>query len=242
MSNEHLSEIRRANLLFLIEQYGSLKRLNIALGRKSNDATLSQIKNKAPSSRTGTVRNMGVAIARDIEKKLNYDFGWMDVAHPEIQPVPLNKENEFTKNKQKENPDSQPLTIAPLFEIRRRTTDGKFVPLRIGDIKVPDIFIERSAYSFNPKNLQSFYIDDLTATDFVPFGSIIVLDKSVHSYTKDGLYLVELNGSVFFRKIISSVKGGYLVFSSSENFEHVQDLNDIKILGAGLFYWLQQKL
>ena len=64
-----VSLIRQKNLLFLIEQYGSIARLNVALGRSKTDATLSQVKNFAPSSATKKPREMGIALARDIEKK-----------------------------------------------------------------------------------------------------------------------------------------------------------------------------
>lgn len=241
MSQNSLSEIRRSNLLFLIEQYGSIKRLNLALGRKEKDATLSQIKNKAPSSKTGAARQMGVAVARDIEKKLNYPFGWMDEEHPEIQPEPQGTGEINLKLGEKHKTTSL-FTVIPLFEIRKRTTDGKFVPFRIGEIEMPNIFLERSAYPIEAEKALSFYVDELTANDFVSFGSIIVLDKSVKNYSKDGLYLVEINGNVFFRKIISSAKGGFIVQSSLSNSEHVQDLENLRIIGLCVFCWVQQPI
>lgn len=107
---------------------------------------------------------------------------------------------------------------------------------------MPDIFIEKSAYPIHAEKAESFYVDELTSSDLVPYGSIVILDKSVRSYTKDGLYLVELNGSVVFRKIISSAKGGFIVQSSSTNSEHIQNLEPLKILGFGVFIWVQQAL
>ena len=236
-----ISLIRQKNLLYLIEQYGSIARLNLALGRPKKDATLSQVKNFAKHHKTNKPREMGVAFARSIEEKLNYPLGWMDKEHPEIQPLPENLDG-ITSIAEEKKFSSSKFTVIPLFEIRRRATDGRFVPFKIGDIQMPDIFIEKSAYPIRVEKAESFYVDELTSSDLVPYGSIVILDKSVHSYTTDGLYLVELNGSVVFRKIISSAKGGFIVQSSSTNSEHIQNLEPLKILGFGVFIWVQQAL
>jgi len=236
-----ISLIRQKNLLYLIEQYGSIARLNLALGRPKKDATLSQVKNFAKHHKTNKPREMGVALARSIEEKLNYPLGWMDKEHPEIQPLPENLDG-ITSIAEEKKFSSSKFTVIPLFEIRRRATDGRFVPFKIGDIQMPDIFIEKSAYPIRVEKAESFYVDELTSSDLVPYGSIVILDKSVHSYTKDGLYLVELNGSVVFRKIISSAKGGFIVQSSSTYSEHIQNLEPLKILGFGVFIWVQQAL
>mgnify|MGYP005839286025 FL=1 len=236
-----ISLVRQRNLLYLIEQYGSIARLNLALGRPKKDATLSQVKNFAKHHKTNKPREMGVALARSIEEKLNYPPGWMDKEHPEIQPIPENQEDIKSITEEKKA-SSLKLTVIPLFEIRRRSTDGRFVPFKIGNVQMPDIFIEKSAYPIRAEKAESFYVDELTSSDLVPYGSIVILDKSVRNYTKDGLYLVELNGSVVFRKIISSAKGGFIVQSSSTNSEHIQNLETLKILGFGVFIWVQQAL
>lgn len=44
---------------------------------------------------------MGIALARDIEKKLNYPVGWMDEEHPEIQPLPEKQEDIKLKAEEK---------------------------------------------------------------------------------------------------------------------------------------------
>lgn len=65
-------------LLFLLEKFGTLAALNVALGRQRNDATLSQIKNRWASPRTGAPRVMGTAIARSIEALLDLERGLLD--------------------------------------------------------------------------------------------------------------------------------------------------------------------
>lgn len=74
-----ISETRLIRLQMLVKKHGgSLAKLNEALGLDRTDATLSQIRTKAPHSRTGKPRVMGDELARKIEDKLALSHGWMD--------------------------------------------------------------------------------------------------------------------------------------------------------------------
>ena len=72
-----VSEIRRENLLLLLERHGSLANLNEKLDLPRTDATLSQIKNQSTTSR-GKPKMMGDTMARRIEGALSLPKGWMD--------------------------------------------------------------------------------------------------------------------------------------------------------------------
>lgn len=74
-----VKEIRRENLQFLVEKYGSMKKLNEALGRKDN--SLTQILNESVHSVYGYKRTMGDKLARSIEEKLCLGYGWLDADH-----------------------------------------------------------------------------------------------------------------------------------------------------------------
>lgn len=73
-----VDETRRQRLCMLIEKFGSIAALNVAVGLARTDATLSQIKNKSVHSKTGTPRSMGDPMARRIEQQLELPAGWMD--------------------------------------------------------------------------------------------------------------------------------------------------------------------
>jgi hypothetical protein len=74
-----ISETRLIRLRMLVKRQGeSLAALNEAIGLDRTDATLSQIRTKAPHSKTGKPRVMGDDLARKIEEKLSLDLGWMD--------------------------------------------------------------------------------------------------------------------------------------------------------------------
>jgi hypothetical protein len=70
-------QIRRDNLLLLLDKHGSAANLNERLELPRTDATLSQIKNQSAAA-SGKARMMGDALARRIERVLALPEGWMD--------------------------------------------------------------------------------------------------------------------------------------------------------------------
>ncbi|MEJ7932548.1 S24 family peptidase [Ramlibacter sp. AN1015] len=80
-----VGETRRDNLVLLSDGAGSQAALNDALGRPRADATLSQVFNRSPDSKTGKPRNMGGVLARQIEQALQLPIGWMDA--PQQGPI-----------------------------------------------------------------------------------------------------------------------------------------------------------
>lgn len=74
-----VTETRLVRLQMLVKEHnGSLADLNEAIGLVRTDATLSQIRTRAPHSKTGKPRVMGDDLARKIEEKLKLPVGWMD--------------------------------------------------------------------------------------------------------------------------------------------------------------------
>ena len=81
-----ISETRLARLAILVKQHGgSLATLNEAIGLDRTDATLSQIRTKAPHSKTKKPRVMGDDLARKIEEALRLPIGWMDTPPAEAE-------------------------------------------------------------------------------------------------------------------------------------------------------------
>lgn len=73
-----VEEVRRERLAQLRAEAGSLVALNTKLGLNARDATLSQILNAAKNSRTGTPKQMGSKLARELELACGKEVGWMD--------------------------------------------------------------------------------------------------------------------------------------------------------------------
>lgn len=136
---EELSEMRRKNLLFLIEQYGSLAKLNAALGRKRNDSALAQIKYGSFNKEKKVPRRMGIALAREIEDKLNLPREWMDKEHPEKFPVPDEKIYGADTEQKIQRTD---LVKIPLLELQQGSADGHYEPKLSGNIELPEVFFK----------------------------------------------------------------------------------------------------
>jgi hypothetical protein len=75
-----IAEIRLDNLLLLIEEVGSAE----ALASKVNSSAvyISQLKNRAPDSKTKKPRQIGDPLARKMESACGKERGWMDHEHP----------------------------------------------------------------------------------------------------------------------------------------------------------------
>lgn len=72
------AETRRSRLEMLIRQFGSVADLNTKLGWSRTDPKLAQIRNANARVGRGKPYQMGDAMAREIEEKLELERGWMD--------------------------------------------------------------------------------------------------------------------------------------------------------------------
>lgn len=74
-----IADIRHDNLLELIEEFGSAEAL--AEAADTSPVYLSQLRNKAPDSKTGKPRQIGDPLARKLEGAAGKPEGWMDNVH-----------------------------------------------------------------------------------------------------------------------------------------------------------------
>lgn len=227
MKQLDLAEIRRRNLLYLIEQYGTMAKLNEVLGRDRHDSALAQIKNQSFNKSKNVTRKMGVALARSIEQKLNLPMGWMDQAHDEKQSVILG--NTITTSSVK-------LLTLPLYEFTNKEKSGKgFVPKLKGEIHMPLSFF--AGVVENMDGTKMFYVHDNNMPLTAPAGSIVLVNCNVREVKRDGLYLIKAEDKVFLRKISSSAFGGFTVASDINGNESVPSLENIEILGMVVCVW-----
>lgn len=74
-----IGEIRRLRLLRLKQELGlTFADMSVRLGRSRRDATLSQVAQSAPNTRSGRPRQLGDDQARLIETTFGKEVGWMD--------------------------------------------------------------------------------------------------------------------------------------------------------------------
>ena len=121
-----ISETRISRLNMLITQHGgSLANLNVALGLDRTDATLSQIRTRAPHSKTGKPRSMGDELARKIEERLHLAAGWMDtpITYAELHGEfdPRQKVMQLLENMP---PDMWPTAVRVLDALTKQPGNG----------------------------------------------------------------------------------------------------------------------
>lgn len=132
-----INEIRYANLEKLVADAGGLTELVEKSNGKLSRPTLDQILKKRTTAR-GTVKNVGDDLARDIEKCLRLQAGWMDNIHGspvEMLVIPP----EFV---------NAPQIAKLVVQFAQATENGRMQILRAADLAE-----------------KAFIIGDITATD-----------------------------------------------------------------------------
>ncbi|MFR5391432.1 hypothetical protein [Parasutterella sp.] len=236
---EKIAELRRRNLLYLLELYGSMANLNSALGRRRTDSVLPQIKNRAFNKEKKLYRKMGYSLAREIEDKLNLDRGWMDKDHPEAfaLPDPEIVTKEISSEEPKIEVVEKSAARLPLYKLDRGSSGVSSTLTDIGEIEVPESFARLLPNAGNKKGLEAVYIIDLSLQSKIPFGSIVIFDRKVKTYISDGIYLLKIRKSIVVRQITISAKGGYNVFNDIGEPEYLDSLDTVEILGLAVGGW-----
>lgn len=224
-----ISQLRRENLCFLIEVYGSIAKLNEVLGRNRKDGTLSQIKNGAINSASGSIRNMGHVLARTIEKKLNLDEGWMDMEHPEKIAT-----QQIKNTKYKEKND----VLIPLLDEIPEGSDISNLDDSIQGVKMSDLLIEQYFPNIPKRALRTFRVPDSSGLPKVPKGNYVVVDTRVKKFEGDGWYLVNVQGFKTLKHISFDFRGGYRIDSGETESQFVPTLEYVCIEAKVIFAWV----
>lgn len=180
-----IKDIRRENLQFLVERYGSMKKLNGALGKKDNGLT--QILNESVHSVYGYKRTMGDRLARTLEEKLSLGYGWMDTDHSE-------------------DPDARSdlLVISKLnIEAGCNPTggnDGEDCAI-VERIEVtPEWYKQNiSRYRLHGHDLITARGDSMEPT--ISSGDIVIVDTHDHDITQEGIFCVNYGAGVMLKRI-----------------------------------------
>lgn len=117
-------ETRKSRLAMLVKKHGSVANLNRALGWEVTNARLYQIHNGSIRKDRGTPYEMGDPTAREIEKILSLDLGWMDTP-PSFAEL-YGEEDPRTKVMQlmEAMPQDQWSTIVRLVDALAQPTQG----------------------------------------------------------------------------------------------------------------------
>ncbi len=161
------SQIRRANLARLAEEYGGLGNINEKLGRTRSDSTLRQIRGRVKLT-NGYFREMGDGVAREIEEKLGLEVGWMDHEHDELR-------TEGKDPSAKPAADYIDLPIAGVGPGEGGALAVKEVKdLLIPNITIPVAWIEENG--FDTAYLRAVFVEGDWMAPLIPRRAVVLLD------------------------------------------------------------------
>lgn len=218
-------EIRRKNLMDLIFMCKSVANLNSALGRKRYDGTLNQIKNKSKPPSAKAPRVMGAEVARKIEMKLHLSPGWMDVIHDKHQ-------TEQIKNTDK-------CLRCTAYKVARHYLNNVIDSSLVSTVfdagmKLNEYFIKTVLKASSEENLRFVVVEENSLESMIKVGDTLVLDFGINAFTRDGVYLIEVNGEQLLRLISIDYEGGYQI-RTDDFSQHLSDLSKLRILARSLY-------
>ena len=183
-------EIRRKNLIDLIFMCKTVANLNSALGRKRYDGTLNQIKNKSQPPSAKGPRLMGAELAREIEMKLHLSPGWMDVIHEKHQTEQIKSTEKCLR--------------FTAYKVARHYLNNVIGSSSVSTVfdegmKLNEYFIKTVLKASSEDNLRFVVVEENSLKSMVKSGDTLILDLGINAFTRDGIYLIEINGEQLLR-------------------------------------------
>lgn len=227
-----VNKIRKENLEALRERYKTLSNLNVAIGKRKTDSTLSQILNGARDTRTGNVKNLGDRLARTIEEKLSLGRGWLDCDHTGMV-IPSIDEETY---------DTTEVAVIPVYAGGGGMAKHHEImseDVIVGDLTLSRTFLKTLGYN-EPDGLTvtTGYGDSMRPT-ILP-GAKILVDSSIRSFSGNGIYLLEVLGNEFIKRLTMKMNGQIVV--STDNpvaslSEYLDGNHEVQIRGKVIYYW-----
>ena len=222
-------EIRRQNLALLIAEHGTAASLAAVLER--TPAQISQWLNQSKDSKTGKPRGMRPDSARYIEKRCGKDRGWMDEPHP--------KSDETGKS----------FVVLPSFDLKAAAGPGRYLEAqqRVGSVQVCQDIVKRilrnSGAALASLALVTVAGDSMEPT--IRDGDIVVIDRSVQTIDRDGVYLFTFGQETFIKRIQRMPKT-LSVNSDNELYKSWEikpnEATELHVHGRVLWGWLGKEL
>lgn len=196
-----VNDVRKENLIVLRERFKTLANLNLAIGKKKTDSTLSQIINGAKDTRSGNVKNLGDRLAREMETKLSLGYGWMDADHS----------NEAF-------PEDDDLIYLRRLNVSA-CCGAAGVQNYEDDAFVEQIQVSRPWFQENISKIREQGYELITASgdSMEPTfrnGDLIVVDRQDRDLKRDGVFCVLVDGDLYVKRV-QRIPGAVLFISDN---------------------------
>lgn len=224
-----IHDFRRENLIRLLKDFPSIADFNERLGRDRNNPTFTMIKNQSGLT-NGRTRVMGDSLAREIEKKLELQEGWMDVPHE-----PAAKIRYFERDS-----DAPSKAIFQMKSLRLAGGENTEEALMYLDPMFFQIY-------FPGRQPDEFALSVVSGTSMEPTLSPsdrVLIDMSTGSrFTRDGVYLVCYSKGNDKQKILRRIRmklDGTLMISADkrpDEEQNIQEIEGLELHGRVAFRW-----
>lgn len=209
-----VGEIRRDNLLLLINEAGGKAALNGKLGRERADATISQIVNRSPDSKTKKPKMMGTNLARQIEERLKLPEGWMDTQH---------SEESLELSAAESGQATEGAVLIPQFDTGGAMGTGLLLRDQPGVIqswRVTQEWVQKNVHHItSPSNLAIVTgFGDSMKPLYNP-GDPLLVDRGVTSVEFDGIYFFRIGDEGFIKRLQRIPGIGLRAISENKAYE-----------------------
>ena len=84
------------------------------------------------------------------------------------------------------------------------------------------------------ENLRFVVVEENSLESMIKVGDTLVLDFGINAFTRDGVYLIEVNGEQLLRLISIDYEGGCQI-RTDDFSQHLSDLSKLRILARSLY-------
>ncbi len=242
---QSIGDIRRKNLGLLKDRFGTWVALNRALNRNERDATLGQIWNQNPDSKTGKPREMGTSLARGIERTLDLHAGWMDtptVTAPDANAVTALDPTPY---------DDPARTVrVPMLAVAASMGPGIERPsedIITGALSVSTEWARRELH-LAPSRVSGLRFITGYGSSMEPTfrsGDVLLVDTMATAVDVDGVYVLARGTELLIKRVTRGLDGSYDVSSDNPVVRKIDALNgdhSIAVRGRVLFIWNGKKV
>lgn len=236
---------RRKRLELLVKQLGTQAELANKIGKAP--AQVSQWIRALPDSKTGKPRSMSKEIARDIERSLNLERGWMD------QPIEDQSEHQTSIfNSPHVVPYHAPdAVLVPVLANCASMGAGEALlesDVIVGDLALSPHWINQYIRPQNPRELRFIHAyGDSMAPTFTD-GDVLLVDTGIGARdpsAREGVYVLQVDDKNYIKRVTPTFDGKLQVTSDNPSSKTVQVLNgdhQVRVLGRVVWAWNGKRL
>lgn len=241
MGMKKIEDTYRARLALLVKECGTQKALSERIGKAP--AQISQWINGSPDSKSGKPRTMDRQTAREIERLMGKQEGWMDQP---IGPTGLDEDG-GQMARTAHLPGFGGLSIPVLADVGSMGPglDQSHDEVVIGRLTVSPEWVSRTLKPTSPQALRFIhgYGDSMDPT--FADGDVLLVDSGVTDPKIDGVYVLEANDRIYIKRVRQRMDGSFEISSDNPTVKTVDVLDGSKpvsVKGRVIWCWNGKKL